>query len=182
MKSAKSEHPFLNEINHRVEVIQLTKEFLKKNFSLNIEQCLIGHLFFGQRAFSLSGRDIGIIYGDQTRYYPDTSEESILPGPIVLIDETGSYFDIGVGEILKDNIGFYFENILINIRLNKFDTNDILCFYKNNFIVQIYKIDTYGTLKEVEIKNIFEIKKLCSGFILNTILFNLEKLSCSRAI
>lgn len=179
MKSAKSEHPFLNEINHRVEVIQLTKEFLKKNFSLNIEQCLIGHLFFGQRAFSLSGRDIGIVYGDQTRYYPDTSEESILPGPIVLIDETGSYFDIGVGEVLKDEIGFYFENILINIRLNKSDTNNILCFSGNNFIVQIYKIDSYGTLKEIELKNIFDIKKLCSGFILNTILFNLEKLSSS---
>ena len=127
----KNEHPFLSEINHRVEVILLAKSFLEKNFSLKIEQALIGHLFFGQRAFSLKGRDIGLVYGDETKYYPDTSCETIFPGPIVLIDETGTCFDIGIGEILKDDIGFYFQNILINIKINKLNANDISCFFKS---------------------------------------------------
>lgn len=175
----KNEHPFLSEINHRVEVILLAKSFLEKNFSLKIEQALIGHLFFGQRAFSLKGRDIGLVYGDETKYYPDTSCETIFPGPIVLIDETGTCFDIGIGEILKDDIGFYFQNILINIKINKLNANDISCFFNKNFFIQIYKIDSYGLLKELSLDEVLKIKRLYSGFILNTIFFNLEKLSSS---
>ena len=156
----------------------LAKSFLENNFSLKIDQALIGHLFFGQRAFSLKGRDIGLVYGDETKYYPDTSYNSILPGPIVLIDETGTCFDIGIGEILKDDIGFYFQNILINIKIKKLNANDITCFSSKNFFIQIYKIDSYGLLKELSLDNALDIKKLCSEFVLNTIFFNLEKLSC----
>jgi len=174
----KTDHPFLSEINHRVEVTLLAKSFLENNFSLKIDQALIGHLFFGQRAFSLKGRDIGLVYGDETKYYPDTSHNSILPGPIVLIDETGTCFDIGIGEILKDDIGFYFQNILINIKIKKLNANDITCFSDKNFFIQIYKIDSYGLLKELSLDNALDIKKLCSAFVLNTIFFNLEKLSC----
>lgn len=177
MNPYKADHPFLGEINHRVEVILLAKSFLENNFSLKVNQTLIGHLFFGQRAFSLKGRDIGLVYGDETKYYPDTSCETIFSGPIVLIDETGTCFDIGIGEILKDDIGFYFQNILINIKIKKLNATNVSCFYDKNFFIQIYKIDSYGLLKELSLDETLNIKKSCSEFILNTIFFNLEKLS-----
>jgi len=182
VKSPKNNHPFLSEINHRVEIIGAAKSFLEKNFELKINQALIGHLFFGQRAFALPGRDIGLMYGEETKYYPEGFEETIFPGPVVLIDETGTSFDIGIGEILKDDIGFYFKNILINIRINKNDSHDMSGFFSDNFFIQIYKIDSYGLLKEVNLTAVLETKKLCSDFILNTIFFNLEKLSSSRVV
>ncbi len=182
MKPSKHNHPFLNEINHRVEVIGLVNSFLERNFKLKIGQALIGHLFFGQRAFSIPGRDIGFVYGEETKYYPENFEETIFPGQIILIDETGMSFDIGIGEILKDDIGFYFKNILINIKILKNNPNDLDCFLGDKFFIQIYKIDNYGLLREIDLKTFLEQKKLCSDFILSTIFFNLEKFSGSISV
>lgn len=178
----KEVHPFLWENNHRVEVICLVKEFVKLNFGLEINQILIGHLFFGQRAFAISGRDIGMIYGSKAKYYPENQEIDFMPGPIILIDEVGQSFDIGIGEISRDTVGLYFENILFNIEILKKEPSDISCFKEGNFLTEVYSINNYGVLRKLGLHNIEEIKFLASDFILNLILFNLEKLSASAGI
>ena len=175
----KEEHPFLNDVNHRVEIIELVNKFLNLNFNLNIKQALIGHLFFGQRAFPLSGKDIGFVFGEKTKYYPEIENESIFPGPIILIDETGTTFHIGIAEISKDNLGLYFENILVNIIIKKDNPRDFSHFLGSNYICDIYSINNYGALNKIGLHNIEEIKNFSSGFILNFILFNLEKFSSS---
>ena len=175
----KEEHPFLGESNHRLLVVDLVKNFLKKNFNLNIDsiQSKVGHLFFGKRAFPLAGRDIGFVYDGKAKYYPVDEESSIDCGIMILIDEVGSRFDIGISEISKDDLGFYFENILINIKIIKDSWDDISCFDSDNLFFEIYSINNYGVLVKKDLHKIEEIEKLSSDKILNIIFFNLEKFS-----
>ncbi len=178
----KEVHPFLGEKNHRADVICLVKKFVKLKFDLEPEQILIGHLFFGQRAFAISGRDIGMIYGSKARYYPENQELDFKPGLVILIDEIGNSFDVGIGEISRDEVGLYFENILINIKISKKEPYDIECFERSFFLMEIYSINNYGVLREIELHKIEEIKSLASSLVLNLILFNLEHLSASAGI
>lgn len=173
----KEEHPFLNEVNHRDLVFGLVERFLKKNLNLNFEQIKVGHLFFGQRAMPLAGRDIGFVYFDKTKYYPTCEDLSIFAGKLILVDETGSQFDIGISEVSKDDLGLYFENILINIRIIKDFSNDIDGFNSDNFFFEIYSISNYGALVKLGLHDLDQIRSLSSHQILNIILFNLEKLS-----
>ncbi len=178
----KEVHPFLWEENHRADVICLVRKFLKLSFDLEINQILIGHLFFGQRAFAISGRDIGMVYDSKPKYYPESQELEFEQGPVILIDETGTSFDIGIGEISKDEVGLYFENILINLKIQKKEPEDLDSLGGVSFFTEIYSINNYGVLKEIELHNIEKIKNFASAFILNLILFNLEKFSASTAI
>ena len=111
------EHPYLGEANHRLLVIDSVKNFLKKNLNMNLDslRIKIGHLFFGKRAFPFAGRDIGFVYDGRAKYYPVDEELSIDSGIIILIDEVGSRFDIGISEIARDDLGLYFELSLIHI-------------------------------------------------------------------
>lgn len=173
----KEEHPFLSEGNHRTLVLGLVEKFLKKNLNLDFEQIKIGHLFFGQRAMPLAGRDIGFVCFDKTKYYPICEDLSIFTGKLILVDEVGSRFDIGISEISKDELGLYFENILINIQIIKDFSNDIECFNSDNFLFEIYSISNYGTLVKLGLHNLDQIRGLSSHQILDIILFNLEKFS-----
>lgn len=173
----KKYHPFLYDEVHCNNVISAVKKFLKLKFNLKIDQILIGHLFFGQRAFAISGKDIGFVYDPKIKYYPDTQEDEFIEGPIVLIDEVGNSFDIGIGVILKDNVGLYFENILINIKILKNEELNFKCFENEKYILEIYSINNYGVLKKIGLHNIEEIKSSTSEIIRDIILFNLEKLS-----
>ena len=96
---------------------------------------------------------------------------------MILIDEVGSRFDIGISEISKDDLGFYFENILINIKIIKDSWDDISCFDSDNLFFEIYSINNYGVLVKKDLHKIEEIEKLSSDKILNIIFFNLEKFS-----
>jgi len=160
-------------------VIDSVKRFLKKNLNINLDllQIRIGHLFFGKRAFPLTGRDIGFVYDGKAKYYPVDEELSIDSGIIILIDEVGSRFDIGISEIARDNLGLYFENILINIQIMKNFPDDISCFDSDNFFFEIYSINNYGALVKIELHSLEEIRELSSERILNIILFNLERFS-----
>lgn len=173
----KEEHPFLNEGNHRSLVLSLVQKFLKKNLAVDFEQIKIGHLFFGQRALPLAGRDIGFVYSDGVRYYPSNDDLSISPGILVLVDEVGSRFDIGISEVSKDDIGVYFENILINIQVPKESPEDISKFSSGDFFFEIYYINNYGALVKLELHNLEEVCAYSSPQIMNIILFNLEKFS-----
>jgi hypothetical protein len=175
----KEKHPFLCDEIHRSKVIAEVEGFLTRNFNLKINQILIGHLFFGQRAFPISGKDIGMVYDSNVKYYPDGQESEFKEGPIILIDEVGSSFDIGIGQILRDDVGLYFENILINIKILKKEESVLECFKQNNYFLQIYHINNYGVLKELELHSAESIIKYSSLFIQNFILFNLIKLSAS---
>lgn len=175
----KGEHPFLGEVNHRILVIDSVKSFLRKNLNMNLDllQIKIGHLFFGKRAFPLAGRDIGFLYDGKAKYYPVDEELSLESGIVILIDEVGSRFDIGISEISRDDLGLYFENILINIQIMKDFSDDISCFDSDNFFFEIYSINNYGVLVKVGLHNLEDIRKLSSELILNTIFFNLERFS-----
>jgi hypothetical protein len=173
----KQDHPFLFEKTYCGDVIAAVKKFLKLNFNLKIDQILIGHLFFGQRAFAISGRDIGLVYGPKIKYYPDSQDSEFQEGPIVLIDEIGDSFDIGVGTISRDIVGLYFENILINIRIMKKENFGLECFNSENYILELYSINNYGVLRKIGLHNMEEIKSLNSKFIQDIILFNLEEFS-----
>ncbi len=173
------EHPYLGEVNHRLLVIDSVKKFLKKNLNMNLDllQIKIGHLFFGKRAFPFAERDIGFVYDGKAKYYPIDEELSIDSGIIILVDEVGSRFDIGISEISKDDLGLYFENILINIQVMKDFPDDIRCFDSNNFFFEIYSISNHGTLVKIGLHSLEEILELSSERILNTIFFNLERFS-----
>ena len=174
-KALKEEHPFLNDGNHRAAVVKLTKDFLLSKFNVEMPQVLIGHLFFGQRAFPLAGRDIGIVFGDTTKYYPEIMEQCIFPGKIILIDETGTSFDIGLAEIKQDDLGLYFENFIVNIKLKKENPSDLSCFESENFILEIYFLNNYGVLNQIGLHKFDLIRSLSSDFIFKFIAFNLEK-------
>lgn len=173
------EHPYLGEANHRLLVIDSVKNFLKKNLNMNLDslRIKIGHLFFGKRAFPFAGRDIGFVYDGRAKYYPVDEELSIDSGIIILIDEVGSRFDIGISEIARDDLGLYFENVLINIRIMKDFPDDISCFGSNEFFFEIYSINNCGTLVNIGLHNLEDIRKLSSELIFNIILFNLERFS-----
>lgn len=178
----KEDHPFLGDKNHRNKVISLVKYFVNLKLKLKINQVLVGHLFFGQRAFGISGRDIGMVYDSKMKYYPEDQELSFQPGPILLVDETGSSFDIGIADISRDDVGLYFENILINIKIPKKEIFDFNCFYEDVYFLEIYSINNYGVLKELGLHKMEEIKFLASNFIFKIILFNLEKFSTFTGI
>jgi len=173
----KEEHPFLSEGNHRALVLELVEKFLKKNLNLNFKQIKIGHLFFGQRVMPLAGRDIGFVYSDKAKYYPLNENLSISTGLLILVDEVGSRFDIGISEISKDELGLYFENILVNIQVIKEFSNEINCLSSDNFFFEIYSINNYGALVKLGLHNLDQIKNLSSNKILEIILFNLERFS-----
>jgi hypothetical protein len=169
------EHPFLSEESHRTAVINSVQKFLKENLNLNFDQIKIGHLFFGQRVMPLAGRDIGFIYSDKARYYPLNEDASIKPGILILVDEVGSRFDIGISEISKDDLGVYFENILINIQISKDVSTGTSSFDLSNFFFEIYSINNYGALVNLGLHSLDKIQELSSRKILDIILFNLEK-------
>jgi len=169
-------HPFLSCQDHRSLVDVLAKKFIKKNLNLDIEQSKIGHLFFGQRAFPLEGRDIGFVYVNNARYYPSNEDSSISDGLMLLIDEVGIGFDIGIVEVSSDEIGCFFENVLINIRIPKKESDDISCFNYDEFYFEIYSIDNNGTLIKLLSNDIGRLKVICSKHIMNIILFNLDKI------
>jgi hypothetical protein len=171
----KEQHPFLNDGNHRAIVIQLTKDFLKLKFNVNMPQVLIGHLFFGQRAFPLGGRDIGFVYGETTKYYPEIEDHSIFPGEIILIDETGNFFDIGLAEIKRDELGLYFESFVANIKIKKESPTDLSCFLSDDYFLELYFINNYGALHQVALHKFDLIQSICSEFVFKFIIFNLEK-------
>lgn len=173
----KLDHPFLFEKTYCSDVIIAVRKFLKLKFNLKIDQILIGHLFFGQRAFAISGRDIGLVYGPKIKYYPDSQDDGFKEGPIVLIDEVGTSFDIGIGIISRDSVGLYFENILINIKIIKKENLGLECFNSERHILELYSINNYGVLKNIGLHNTEELKSLNSKFIQDIILFNLEKFS-----
>ena len=173
----KGEHPYLGEANHRLLVIDSVKKFLGKNLNMNLDllQIKIGHLFFGKRAFPLAGRDIGFIYDGKAKYYPVDEELSLESGIVILIDEVGSRFDIGISEISRDDLGLYFENVLINIQIIKDFQDDVSCFDSNDFFFEIYSINNHGALVKIGLHSLEEIRELSSERILNTIFFNLER-------
>jgi hypothetical protein len=169
-------HPFLSCQDHRSLVDILVKKFIKRNLSLDIEQSKVGHLFFGQRAFPLEGRDIGFVYANNAKYYPLNEDSSISNGLILLIDEVGIGFDIGIGEVSSDNIGSFFENVIINIRIPKKESVDISCLDSDEFYFEIYSIDNNGTLIKLASSDIDRLKLICSNKIMNIILFNIDKI------
>lgn len=169
-------HPFLSCQDHRSLVDILVKKFIKRNLNLDIEQSKIGHLFFGQRAFPLEGRDIGFVYANNAKYYPLNEDSSISNGLILLIDEVGIGFDIGIGEVSSDNIGSFFENVIINIRIPKKESVDISCLDSDEFYFEVYSIDNNGTLIKLASSDIDRLKLMCSNKIMNIILFNIDKI------
>lgn len=169
-------HPFLSCQDHRSLVDILVKKFIKRNLNLDIEQSKIGHLFFGQRAFPLEGRDIGFVYANNAKYYPLNEDSSISNGLILLIDEVGIGFDIGIGEVSSDNIGSFFENVIINIRIPKKESVDISCLDSDEFYFEVYSIDNNGTLIKLASSDIDRLKLICSNKIMNIILFNIDKI------
>jgi hypothetical protein len=169
-------HPFLSCQDHRSLVDILVKKFIKRNLSLDIEQSKVGHLFFGQRAFPLEGRDIGFVYANNAKYYPLNEDLSINNGLILLIDEVGIGFDIGIGEVSSDDIGSFFENVIINIRIPKKESVDISCLDSDEFYFEIYSIDNNGTLIKIASNDIDRLKLICSNKIMNIILFNIDKI------
>ena len=70
----------------------------------------------------------------EPKYYPESQELEFEEGPVVLIDETGTSFDIGIGEISKDEVGLYFENILINLKIQKKEPEDLISLESNYFL------------------------------------------------
>lgn len=169
-------HPFLSCHDHRSLVDILVKKFIKRNLNLDIEQSKVGHLFFGQRAFPLEGRDIGFVYANNAKYYPLNEDSSISNGLILLIDEVGIGFDIGIGEVSSDNIGSFFENVIINIRIPKKESVDVSCLDSDEFYFEIYSIDNNGTLIKLASSDIDRLKLICSNKIMNIILFNIDKI------
>lgn len=169
-------HPFLSCQDHRSLVDILVKKFIKRNLNLDIGQSKIGHLFFGQRAFPLEGRDIGFVYASNARYYPSNDDSSISDGLMLLIDEVGIGFDIGIAEVSSDSIGCFFENVLINIRIPKKESGDLSCLDSDEFYFEIYSIDNNGTLIKIASNDIDHLKLICSNKIMNIILFNLDKI------
>ena len=175
------EHPFLSESKRRNRVIDLTLSFFKRNFNIEIsnDRLRIGHLFFGKRAFPLSGRDIGFVFDGKAKYYPVCENMTVSSGIIILVDETGTGFDIGVSEIKNDELGIYFDETLLNVHISKNKNYDTSCFEKDEYYLELYNIDKNGIL--IRNENMDEIlygEKIINKDILNIILFNLNKFYC----
>lgn len=182
MKSAKllvdkleDSHPFLADPDHRIMIIKAVKKFVNKNFGVNIDLIKIGHLFFGQKAFPIPGRDIGFVYSDKAKYYLTDFEFPINNGPIILIDETTSSYNIIIAEISSDDLGHFFEDIIINIIIKKNGNKDYGCFVGQDYSVALFKINNYGTLSRLGSHNFEIIINNCSAFIRQLFIFNLEK-------
>ncbi len=170
-----NQHPFLGEINHRVTIIDLIKKFIFKNFGVEVNSIRIGHLFFGKKAFLHLDRDTKIIYSDFPKYYIRDLNLPINEGITILIDETGFFYDIGIVEISKNEIGFFIENIIININIKKEEVIDYNFLNYNNYNLFLYKLNNYGTLDILGPDNLEYVKKYASKEIIKLFIFNLEK-------
>jgi len=168
-------HPFLGNLDHRLIVIDLVKKFAYNNFKINTDFIRIGHLFFGKKAFSISGRDIGIIYSDKTKYYLTNFDYPINTGLSILVDEASNNYNLIIAEVSKDDIGCFFENVMINIIIKKEKIKDYSCLIKQDYSLELFRINNYGTLTEVGSHEFEYIANNCSKLIRQLFIFNLEK-------
>lgn len=165
----------MNDKNHQILVVRLIKDFIKENLSLEFQQLRIGHLFYGQRAFPFGGRDVEIDSTNKIRFYPSPTD-GLSIGLVLLIDETCSSFDIGIGELSQNDLGFFFEPILLNIVLLK-DANPAHRLDGENYYIEIYEVESFGSLRRLRLTDIDKIKAIASTKIYDILLFNTDRIS-----
>lgn len=146
------------------------------NIGLNVEQIRTGHLFYGQRAFPFGMNNTEFDSIEKIRFYPPTATSELKPGLILLVDETAHSFDIGIADLGSNNLGIFFEPILINVVIPKRLTLNHR-FDDADYYLEIFEVESFGTMKKLRLTDIDEIKDMASDTIFNIILFNTEHIS-----
>mgnify|MGYP001564265718 CR=1 FL=1 len=169
-------HPFLNDINHRTLIVRQVNEFMLSNLNLSISQTRTGHLFYGQRAFPFGMLNAEFDSVEKIRFYPSTATSELTTGLILLLDETAHSFDVGIAELGVNDLGIFFEPILINVVIPKRLTLNHR-FSDSDYYLQIFEVESFGTLRKLRLADIDLIKDRASAAIYNILLFNVERVS-----